>query len=159
MLYLPSYAGALRCIGQDLQERGIEIFELKTHANEFRLRCGDPNPPYTALIEIVFSKDTLQIIERQGRARRGQSTGEIRFDSMPEILRGVGEYIDKKGSNLRSLDNSASADDAAFELEFQNRLGEVERESLTMSFIHAACVRMYQRRTRSDQMNLLTRKR
>jgi hypothetical protein len=159
MLYLPSYASALRCIGQELQHRKIEVFELKTHASEFRLQCGDPNPPYTGLVELVFSKEKIQMIDRQGRAQRGQSSGQIRFDSMPEILRAVGEYIDKKGCDLRCLNNTSGSADGALELEYQNRIGEVERENLTMSFIHAACVRMYQRRAGFDQVNLLTRKR
>jgi len=37
----------------------------------------------------MFSKEKIQMIDREGRRRRGQSTGEIRFDSIPEILRTV----------------------------------------------------------------------
>jgi hypothetical protein len=160
MLYLPSYAGALRCIGQELQHQNIDVFELTIHANELRLQCGDPNPPHTGLIEMVFSKEKIQMIDREGRARRGQSTREIRFDSIPEILRAVGEYIDKKSSYLRWINNSGSSSDAALELEYQTRTGEVEMETLTMSFIRDASVRMYQRRAgRNDPFNLLTRKR
>ena len=75
MLYLPSYAAAFRCIGQELQSQNIEVFELKSYANEFRLQCGDPNPPYTGVIEMLFSKEKIHMIDRAGRRRRGQSTG------------------------------------------------------------------------------------
>jgi hypothetical protein len=160
MFYLPSYAAAFRCIGQELQRRNIEVFELKSHADEFRLQCGDPNPPYTGLIEMLFSKERIQMIDREGQNRRGQSTGEIRFDSIAEILRTVGEYIDKKGGYLRWVNNSGSSSDTALELEYQTKAGQVEMETLTMSFIREACVRMYQRRTGlNDPVNLLTRKR
>jgi len=160
MFYLPSYAGAFRCIGQELQSQNIEVFELRSHADEFRLQCGDPNPPYTGLIEMLFSKEKIQMIDREGRRRRGQLTGEIRFDSIPEILRTVGEYIDRKGGYLRWINNSGSSFDAALELEYQTRAGQVQMETLTMSFIRDACVRMYQRRTKlDDPVNLLTRKR
>ena len=160
MSYLPSYAAALRCIGQAVQSQNIEVFELKSHADEFRLQCGDPNPPYTALIEMTFSKEKIQIIDREGRRRRGQSTGEIRFDGIPEILRAVGAYIDKKGGYLRLINNCGSSFDTALELEYQTRAGQVEMETLAMSFIREACVRMYQRRTElNDPVNLLTRKR
>ena len=160
MFYLPSYAGAFRCIGQELQRQNIEVFELKSHADEFRLQCGDPDPPYTGLIEMMFSKEKIQMIDREGRRRRGQSTGEIRFDSIPEILRTVGAYIDRKGGYLRWLNNSGSSSDAALELEYQTRAGQVQVETLTMSFIRDACVRMYQRRTGlNDPVNLVTRKR
>jgi hypothetical protein len=55
MQYFTNYAGTLRCIGQFLHNHEIEAFEIKTHADEFRLLVGDPTPPYTALIELKFS--------------------------------------------------------------------------------------------------------
>jgi hypothetical protein len=160
MLYLPNYAGAFRCIGQELQSQNIEVFELKSHADDFRLECGDPNPPYTRILEMSFSKETIERIDREGRRQRGQSTGEIRFDSIPQVLRTVGEYLDKRGGYLRRVTNSGASSEEALELEYQSRAGEIERETLTMSFIREACVRMYQRRTElKDPINLLTRKR
>jgi hypothetical protein len=160
MFYFPSYAAVFRCIGQALQSQNIEVFELKSHADEFRLRCGDPKPPYTGLIEMLFSKEQIQMIDREGRRRRGQATGEIRFDSLPEILRAVGEYIDRKGGYLRWINNSGSSSDAALDLEYQTRAGQIQMETLTMSFIREACVRMYKRRTDlNNSVNLLTRKR
>ena len=107
-----------------------------------------------------FSKENIEMIDRDGRRRRGQSTGEIRFDSIPEILRTVGEYLDKKGSYLRWINNSGVSPEQALELEYQTRAGEIERETLTMSFVREACVRMYQRRAGlNNPINLLTRKR
>jgi hypothetical protein len=160
MLYLPNYAAAFRCIGQELQSKNIEVFELKSHTDEFRLQCGDPNPPYTRIIEMSFSKENIEMIDRDGRRRRGQSTGEIRFDSLPEILRTVGEYLDKKGGYLRRVTNSPASPEDALELEYQTRTGDIESETLTARFIREACVRMYQRRTAlKDPINLLTRKR
>jgi hypothetical protein len=159
MFYLPSYAAAFRCIGQELQSQNIEVFELKSQADVFRLQCGDPNPPYTGLKEILFSKETIQMIDREGRRRRGQSTGEIRFDSVPEMLRTVGQYIDTKLGRLQRINNSGLSSDAAFEVEYQTRAGQLQTETLTMSFIREASVRMYQRRTDLiDSVNLLTRK-
>jgi hypothetical protein len=160
MFYLPSYAVAFRCIGQELQRQNIEVFELRSRADIFRVLYGDPNPPYTDLKEKLFSKETLQMIDREGRRRRGQLTGEIRFDSIAEMLRTVGQYIDTKLGHLRWINNSGSSSDAAFELEYQTRAGQVQVETLTMSFIRDASVRMYQRRIDLiDPVNLLTRKR
>jgi hypothetical protein len=160
MFYHSSYAAAFRCIGQELQSQNIEVFELKSQADIFRLQCGDPNPPYTGLKEIVFSKETIQMLDREGRRRRGQSTGEIRFDSIAEMLRTVGQYIDTKLGHVRRINNSGSSSDAAFELEYQTRAGQVQVETLTMSFIREASVRMYQRRTDLiAPVNLVTRKR
>jgi hypothetical protein len=162
MPYLPNYAGALRCVGQALQNQDIEVFELKSQANEFRLQGGDPNPPYTALVEITFSTDRIKVLDREGQARRGQSNGEVRFDSVPEILRAVGEYVDNKRGHLRRINNSCASisDQPAVEIEYQTRAGDVQLESLTMNFIREAAVRMYKRRSRlRDPVNILTRKR
>jgi hypothetical protein len=160
MLYLPNYAGALRCIGQALQNQNIEIFELKGYADEFHLEAGDPDPPYTALIELKFSSEDIKILDREAQARRGQSNGDVRFDSVPEILRTVGEYVDNKRANLRRVNNicSASSDYPAVEIEYQTRAGDVQLETLTLNVIREASVNMYKRRTRiSNPVNIITR--
>jgi len=96
------YAGVLRCIGQALQKRNIDIFELKSSADEFRLQAGDPHPPYIALIEMRFSTAQIEVLDREGKMRRSQSNDGIRFDSIPEILRGIGGYVDShRGQLLR----------------------------------------------------------
>jgi hypothetical protein len=161
MLYLPNYAGALRCIGQFLHKHEVEAFEIKTHANEFRLVAGDPNPPYTALINLKFSVEDLEILDREGQAQRGRSTTEItdiRFDSLTEILRAIGDYLDHKRLDLRRLDNS-SLSGTAVEIEYQTRAGDILTENLAMNFIRDTCVRMYKRRTRlSNPISILTGK-
>ena len=162
MMNLPNYARALRCIGQALQDRQIEAFELRSYANDFRLLAGDPNPPYTALIELQFPAHQVEILDRQGQARRGRSAADVRFDSVPEILRAVGEYVDRKHGRLQRIDNitPSNPDDPMLTVEYQNRGGEILTEHFTMGFIREAAVRMYKRRTRvSNPINILTRKR
>jgi hypothetical protein len=159
MLYLPNYASALRCIGQTLQTHEIEVFDLQTQGDEFRLLAGDPNPPYTALIELRFSADNIKILDREGQARRGQSAADVRFDSVPEMLRAVGEYIDNRRGHLRRVNNSGTsiADQPVVEVEYQTRTGDIQTENLPMRVIHEASVRMYKRRTRiSNPISILT---
>jgi hypothetical protein len=159
MLYLPNYASTLRCIGQALQSHNIEVFELRTDANEFRVQGADPNPPYTGLIELHFSLDSITILDREGQARRHQSKSEFRFDSLPEILRAVGAYIDNKhAARLRRLNNSCLSDDAEIEIEYQTRGGDIRTETLSMNVIRETAVDMYKRRTRlSNPISILTR--
>jgi hypothetical protein len=160
MLYSPKYAGALRCIGQALQQQNTEVFELKTDANAFLVQCGDPNPPYTAVIELQFSPDSIEILDREGQARRRQSKSEFRFDRVPEILRAVGEYIDNKRGQLRRVNNCCLSADGDVEIEYETRAGDIRSETLTMSFIREAAVRMYKRRNRiSNPVSMLTRSR
>ena len=162
MLYLPNYAGALRCIGQALQTHEIEVFDLQSQDDAFRLLAGDPNPPYTALIELRFSGDNIKILDREGQARRGQSAADVRFDSVSEILRAVGEYIDNRRGHLRRVNNSCPsiADQPVVEIEYQTRTGDIRTENLPRNVIHEASVRMYKRRTRiSNPISILTRQR
>jgi hypothetical protein len=162
MLYLPNYAGALRCIGQTLQTQELAAFELRNYANEFRLLAGDPNPPYTALIELSFSSERIKILDREGQARRGRSTVDVRFDSLPEMLRAVGEYVDRQREHLRRVDNSGPsiAEQPAVEVEYQTRAGDVRTENLTMGAIRETSVLMYKKRTRlSNPISILTRQR
>ena len=162
MLNLPNYSGALRCIGQALQKREIEVFDLHGYDNEFRLLAGDPDPPYTALVELKFSSENIKILDREGQSQRGQSAVDFRFDSVPEMLRALGEYIDSKRGHLRRVNNSCSsiADQPAVEIEYQTRAGDVRTENLTMSVLREASVRMYKKRTRlSSPISILTRQR
>lgn len=157
-----NYAQTLRCIGQALQDFEIEAFELESDSSDFRLQAGDPRPPYTGLIELRFSPQKIAVLDRQGRARRGQSGPTVRFDSIPEMLRSIGAYIDSKRAHLRRIENSGSSmsDDPIVAIEYQTRAGEVQAENLKMSFIREASVSMYKRRSGlSNPISMLTRKR
>jgi hypothetical protein len=158
MLYLPKYAGSLRCIGQALQNQNINVFEIKTDANEFLVQYGDPNPPYTGVLKLQFSLDSIKILDREGQARRRQTKGEFRFDSVPEIVRVVGEYIDDKRAQLRRVNNCCLSNDGDIEVEYETRTGDIRSETLTMNFIREAAVRMYKRRTRlPNPIGMVTR--
>jgi len=142
------YASALRCIGQALEKQCIDIFDLKSYTHEFRVEGADPNPPYTALIEMRFSAAQIEMLDREGKTHRGCSNDGIRFDNISEILRGIGGYIDSKGADLLRIDNSCASlsDDPFVQVEYETRVGLVQSEKLTMSFIREASVNMYQRR-------------
>jgi hypothetical protein len=156
-----NYAHDLRCIGQALQNLEIEAFELESDSTNFRLLAGDPRPPYTALLELKFSPQKIAVLDREGRARRGKSSPNVRFDSIPEMLRSIGAYVDNLQAQLRRLDNSGSIlDDPTVSIEYETRTGGTQAENLKMSFIRDTCVRMYKRRSElSSPINMVTRKR
>jgi hypothetical protein len=154
------YANALRCIGQELESRDIEVFEVKSYANEFRVQAGDPHSPYTGLINIKLSAEQIEVLERRSQASRGKSNERMKFDSMPNILRAVGEYIDKHGY-LRRVDTSCPpiADQLAIEVEYETRAGDIRLETLPMSVIREASVSMYKKRAhRPDIISFFARK-
>lgn len=157
MLYLPNYAGALRCIGQALEIRNIAVFELIVDADEFVARCGDPNPPYTSVLTLHYSPQRITILDRDAQARRRQMKSYSRFDSLPEILRAAGNYVDTQGGQIRRLTN-CSRSEASIEVEYQTRAG-IKSEDLSTSFIRDIAVTMFKRRTRSSNpIDLLTRR-
>ena len=148
-------ARALRCIGQTLQHLEIEAFELKCYFRDFRLFAGDPNPPYTALIELKFSPEKIEALEREGQGRRGQSNLNLSFDSLPEMLRAIGEYVDNQKGRLRRINNSysSSPNNPIMTIEYETRAGDLQIENLTMSSLHDASVRMYRRRSKQSVVN------
>ena len=157
MLYLPNYAGALRCVGQALEIRNIAVFELIVDADEFVVRCGDPNPPYTSIVTLHYSPQRITILDRDGQARRRQMKSYLRFDSLPEILRAAGNYVDSQGGQIRMLTN-CSTSEASIEVEYQTRTG-IKSETLSTSLIRDIAVTMFKRRTRiSNPIDLLTRR-
>ena len=160
MVYRPTYASALRCIGQSLESHNIDLFELViTEADEFIVECGDPNPPYTGVLKLQFSTDSIKIIDRENQARRRQTKSELRFDSLPEILRATGKYVDSKRAELRRLSNCCPSEAGDVELEYQTRAGDVQSETLDMSLIREVAVNMYKRRNNiSNPINTITRR-
>src|SRR5262245_20476107 len=155
----PNYAGALRCIGQALASRNIEFFEILKKADEFLVEYGDPDPPYTEVLKLHFSLYNIEVLDREGQARRRQTKSELRFDSLPEILRATGKYVDSKQAQLRRLNNCCLSNTGELELEYQTRAGDVQAEMLVRNFIREAAVSMYSRRNRiSNPINILTRR-
>jgi len=160
MFYSSNYSSALRCIGQALESHNIDVFELIiTEADELVVECGDPNPPYTGFLKLQFSTDSIKIIDRENQARRRQTKSELRFDSLPEILRATGKYLDSKRAELRRLSNCCPSDAGDVELEYQTRAGDVQSETLDMSLIREVAVNMYKRRNSiSNPISTITRR-
>ena len=120
---------------------------------------ADPNPPFTGLIKLNFSIDDIKILDREGQARRRRSKSDFRFDSLPEILRAVGKYVDdKRGVQLRRLSNCSLSDQDEIEIEYQTRAGDIRAETLSMSAIREIAVDMYKKRTRlQNPIGMVTR--
>lgn len=157
MLYLPNYAGALRCIGQALEIQNIAVFELIVDADEFVVRCGDPNPPYRSILTMHYSPQRITILDREGQARRRQMKPDFRFDSLPEILRAAGRYVDSKRGEIRMVTN-CSASQAGIQVEYQTRAG-IKSETLSAAAIREIAVQMFKRRTRiTNPIDILTRR-
>ncbi|HXG51557.1 MAG TPA: hypothetical protein VNN77_09160 [candidate division Zixibacteria bacterium] len=144
------YSAALRCIGQALEQKGIDIFDLVCSGDEFLLQCGDPEPPHLALLELRYSRDDIQELESQGQAKRGRSFKTVNFEGLPETLRALGQRIDSVGGTLRRICSEETADSGdALRLEYQTRDRNFRVERLTPAALYQHCVRMYKERSRT----------
>jgi hypothetical protein len=57
------YSRILRTIGQALEKRHIDLFDLRCHQNEFFLQCGDPTPPHLSLVELRYTLADLDDLD------------------------------------------------------------------------------------------------
>lgn len=140
------YSNALRCIGQALEKKQIEVFELKLKDGFFRLQCGDPEPPYLKLIELNYSFDDLLVLERKARAERGGSSERSSFDSLAELLRALGRHVDKQRAWLLRICNAELSTTNMFKLEYMTRNRDVKSQEIGPDFLYEHCVRMYKER-------------
>lgn len=141
------YSSALRCIGQALEKQDIEVFDLKCDDHGFSLECGDTTAPYLTLIELRYSFDDIESLDREGKAKRGGSFKMVDFNGLPEILRAVGRYIDNKNADLMRISNSEwSNTKDSLQLEYETRDGHRRMEDFSMASIYDIMVRMYKDR-------------
>lgn len=144
------HSKALRAIGQELVRRGIDLFELRCLRDKYYLQCGDPKPPYVGLIELNYSDDDLISLNRAATALRGNTFKLVKFESLPEILRTLGHYVESKNGDLMRISNSESLPDAdTIKVEYETRDGRTHVEELAIPVIAEAGMRMYKERGRN----------
>jgi len=143
----PNHSRALRTIGQELVKRGIDIFELSCLSSEYYLQCGDPQPPHTDLIKIGFAPDEIIALDLAAAGQRGRSFRWVDFESIPEILRTLGEYVAEQDGSLMRVSHTASLQSQDhIRFEYEGRDGRTHTEQLPSSTIADKALRMYKSR-------------
>jgi len=146
------YARVLRALGQALEKRGIDLFDLRCNQNDFYLQCGDPTPPYLSLVELRYSLGDLNDLDLDARAHRGGSFNFVNFEGLSEILRAVGRRLEEKDGQLVRICNSEpSAPHSSIQLEYQTRDGRKHVEDLHMAALGEHAMRMYKERMRGSE--------
>jgi hypothetical protein len=149
---LHNYSSALRSVGQVMEKWGIDAFDLKCSDNEFCLQCGDPTPPHLTLMNLRYTADNLDVLERRGRAKRGALVTTTKQAGPAAILRALGRYVDDTSGRLVRICNSdASLDNGLIRLEYQNRHGQMRREDFSVASIHELSQRMDQERSQNSR--------
>jgi hypothetical protein len=146
-----SESRSLRTIGQEMRRRSIDLFELRCLRKEYYLQCGDPNPPYVGLLEITFSDDEIAALDSAAASGRGNGLTFVDFESLPEVLRAIGRYVEsKEGTLLRISSSVTSSDQELMRLEYDGRDGRVHVEQLPISALAEIAMRMYKDRSRAN---------
>ena len=100
-----SYARAMRPLGLLLEMRDLKTFDLKIDKREFRLMCGYQKPPCSPTVELRYSVDEIESLERENLIDRNDAQKKVDFLSLTGVLRGLGGYVDKKKGHLIRVSN------------------------------------------------------
>ena len=147
------YSRILRTIGQALEKRNIDLFDLRCHQNEFFLQCGDPTPPHLSLVELRYTLADLDDLDLDARDNRASSFKLVNFEGLPEILRALGRRVEESGGQLLRICNSeSSSSDGVIQLEYQTRDGGRHMEELHVASVEDYAMRMYKERTRMSDL-------
>lgn len=142
-----SYASALRCIGQDLDRRGIKSFDIRYEAKEFVATGGYQEPPAPTPVTIHYSPGDLDDIDRAYAERRDNAGPGKEFLNIVQILRSVGGYLDRLEARLiRLTNNELPAGEPAVKVEYITREGEQVCADRAGSELYDMCVAMYKQR-------------
>lgn len=142
-----SYARAMRALGLSLEMRDLKTLDLQCDNREFRLKCGYQKPPCSTTVELRYSVEEIESLERENLINRDDPRKTADFLSLAETLSGLGGYVDKiKGRLIRISNNGSNLSMGSVQLEYETSHGYLQTETLSLSSIYDICVRMYRER-------------
>jgi hypothetical protein len=144
-----NFAMALRCIGQDLERRGIKCFDIRFEADEYIALCGYQEPPAATPVTIRYRAVDIADIDDAGVEKQGKSASAKEFLNLIQILRAIGGFLDKNEARLiRMTNNEPAAGEPSVKVEYISRDGERVLANRTGSALYDMCVAMYKQRGR-----------
>jgi hypothetical protein len=135
-------ARTLRVIGQVLEERRLKDFDLRHDTNAYLIRDVKEGVS-SERVELRYTHEEVEELERQGRARRGGSTKIPDFTSLSQVLRAIGDYLDGKDSRLLAISSRAPS----FTIEYETGQRFRQEEEHLASAFYDRSVRMYKQRS------------
>ncbi len=141
------YATALRCIGQDLERRGLKSYDIRLERNEYVVRCGYQDPPSPTPVSIQYTVKDFKELDRLGSGKRDESAVSKEFLSQVQIFRTIGSYLDKNEAHLiRMTNNDSNGLESLLKVEYVTRDGEQLVDDRAGAAIYDMCVTMYKQR-------------
>lgn len=144
-----NFAIALRCIGQDLERRGIRSFDIRFEASQYIVLGGYQEPPAATPVTIQYRPLDLADLDDAGAEKQGKPAPVKDFLNLAQILRAIGGFLDKNEARLiRLTNNDSPASDPSVKVEYISRDGERVLADRTGSALYDMCVAMYKQRGR-----------
>ena len=144
-----NFATALRCIGQDLERRGIKCFDIRFEANEYIALCGYQDPLAATPVTIRYRAVDIADLDETGAEQQGKVAPAKEFLNQAQILRTMGGFLDKNEARLvRLTNNESAATEPSVKIEYISRDGERVLADRTGSALYDMCVAMYKQRGR-----------
>jgi hypothetical protein len=146
MLHL-TYATALRCIGQDLERRGLKSFDIRAQSRSFLVEGGYQEPPSAAPVSIQYTFEDIEELDRSGESRRGEMARAQEFINQVQIFRTIGAYLDRNEAHfVRLTNNQDQVNDTLFVVEYITREGDRIIDDRAGAAVYDMCVQMYKQR-------------
>jgi hypothetical protein len=143
----PNYATSLRCIGQELERRGLKAFDIRFDGDQYIAQCGYQEPPAPTPVTIHYSFRDIHELDTAGDARRGEPSAGKEFLSLTQIFRAIGGYLDKDQACLvRLTNNDGRGKDQTIKVEYITRDGRRMVDDRAGTAIYDMCVAMYKQR-------------
>ena len=142
-----NYSIALRCIGQDLERRGLTTFTIRRDGNHFVVFSIHKDARAAAPETVRYTPSDIEIIDRCGETRRGSSPNR-QFFHLTQMLRAIGDYLDKYGSLLISVTyDELDPNKSPLCVEYITREGEQVSDDRPGAALFDMCVLMFQKRS------------
>ena len=148
-----SYSKSLRCIGHDLEARGLRTFDLKVEEDFYVVACGYQEPPALTPVTLEYSLQDIEELDHAGRARRESFPRPKDFVSLVQIFRAIGGFLDKNKCRLIGISNNdLPSRDLVLRVEYETADRERIVDDRTGSAIYDLCVSMYKQRGKLPSM-------
>jgi hypothetical protein len=150
-LHSVNYSTALRCIGQDLESRGLRTLDITLDNSGYIVRAGYQPPPAPMPVSLQYMPADILELDQTGQEQRGTSSATKEFVNLVQILRAIGGYVDKNQARLlRISNNEAPGSSPFFSVEYETKDGDRIVDDRDGTAIYDMCVSMYKQRGKVD---------
>lgn len=156
-----AYDQQLRVIGQALEARGIDVFDLKSEGDRYVIKGGARKVPslmarirdwrermhgQPLVASNSYSRFDIERLEREARSKRRNRDRLPDFYSVSNTLRTVGSYLDAKQAELLEIQKNP----LSVTLVYRDKDGHPEFEERSIASFYNLFLTLHGKRRKSD---------